>query len=97
MPSLCAAAPVACGLVVRSRLADQVGRVVGGRYRLLAPIGTGASADVYVADDVTLRRRVAVKILRDALAADEGFLRRFRAEARAAASLAHPGRASAPR
>ena len=91
MPSLCAAAPVACGLVVRSRLADQVGRVVGGRYRLLAPIGTGASADVYVADDVTLRRRVAVKILRDALAADEGFLRRFRAEARAAASLAHPG------
>jgi len=64
--------------------------VVGGRYRLLAPVGTGASADVYVADDVTLRRRVAVKILHDGLAGDEGFLRRFRAEARAAASLAHP-------
>jgi serine/threonine-protein kinase len=89
MPSLDAAVPVACGLV-RSRLADQVGRVVGGRYRLLAPVGTGASADVYVADDVTLRRRVAVKILHDGLAGDEGFLRRFRAEARAAASLAHP-------
>jgi beta-lactam-binding protein with PASTA domain/tRNA A-37 threonylcarbamoyl transferase component Bud32 len=71
-------------------LADQVGRVVGGRYRLLAPIGAGASADVYVADDVNLRRRVAIKILRDALAGDEGFLRRFRAEARAVASLRHP-------
>ncbi len=91
MPSPGADVPVACGLVVRSRLADQVGRVVGGRYRLLAPVGTGASADVYVADDVTLRRRVAVKILRDALAGDEGFLRRFRAEARAVASMRHPG------
>jgi len=57
---------------------------------LLAPVGTGASADVYVADDVTLRRRVAVKILHSALAADEGFLRRFRAEARAVAPLRHP-------
>src|SRR5580658_4999854 len=76
-------------MVARSRLADQVGRVVGGRYRLLAPVGTGASADVYVADDVRLRRRVAIKVLHDALASDEGFLRRFRAEARAVASLHH--------
>jgi len=76
--------------VARSRLADQVGRVVGGRYRLLAPVGTGASADVYVADDVTLRRRVAVKVLHDALAGDEAFLRRFRAEAQTVASLRHP-------
>jgi beta-lactam-binding protein with PASTA domain/tRNA A-37 threonylcarbamoyl transferase component Bud32 len=75
--------------VARSRLAEQVGRVVGGRYRLLAPVGTGASADVYVADDVTLRRRVAVKLLHDALATDEGFLKRFRAEARTVASLRH--------
>ena len=76
-------------MVARSRLADQVGRVVGGRYRLLAPVGTGASADVYVADDVRLRRRVAIKVLHDALASDEGFLRRFRVEARAVASLHH--------
>ena len=77
-------------MVIRSRLTEQVGRVVGGRYRLLAPVGTGASADVYVADDVTLRRRVAIKLLHEALAADDGFLRRFRAEARNAASLRHP-------
>src|SRR5437773_3524734 len=73
-----------------SRMADQVGRVLGGRYRLLAPIGTGASAAVYSADDVRLRRRVAVKVLHAALADDEAFLRRFRAEAQAVAALRHP-------
>jgi beta-lactam-binding protein with PASTA domain/tRNA A-37 threonylcarbamoyl transferase component Bud32 len=71
-------------------MADQVGRVLGGRYRLVAPIGTGASAHVYVADDVSLRRRVAVKVLHAALASDESFLRRFRAEAQAVAALRHP-------
>jgi serine/threonine-protein kinase len=76
--------------VAPSRIADHVGRVLGGRYRLLAPIGTGASAHVFLADDVTLRRRVAVKILHAALAEDESFLRRFRAEAQAAAALNHP-------
>jgi serine/threonine-protein kinase len=69
---------------------DHVGRVLGGRYRLIAPIGRGASAQVYLADDVTLRRRVAVKLLHDALAGDEAFLRRFRAEAQAAAAMNHP-------
>ena len=73
-----------------SRIADHVGRVLGGRYRLLAPIGTGGSAHVYLAEDSTLRRRVAVKLLHAALAEDESFLRRFRAEAQAAAALNHP-------
>src|SRR3954452_10439045 len=73
-----------------SRIADHVGRVLGGRYRLLAPIGTGASAHVYAADDLRLRRRVAVKVLHAALADDDAFLRRFRAEAEAVAALRHP-------
>ena len=73
-----------------ARAADRVGQVLGGRYRLLAPIGTGASATVYLADDVVLRRRVAVKVLHDALAGDSSFLKRFEAEARAAAALNHP-------
>ncbi|MCC5952314.1 MAG: PASTA domain-containing protein [Acidimicrobiia bacterium] len=73
-----------------SRTIDQVGQVLGGRYRLIAPIGTGASASVYLSDDVVLRRRVAVKVLHAALADDEAFLRRFRAEAQAAAALNHP-------
>ena len=53
-------------------------------------IGSGASGRVYVADDVRLRRRVAVKVLHAALADDAGFLRRFRSEAQLAASLHHP-------
>ncbi|MFI5052964.1 MAG: PASTA domain-containing protein [Acidimicrobiia bacterium] len=73
-----------------SGVADLTGRVLVGRYRLLAPIGAGASGRVYVADDVRLRRRVGVKVLHLALAEDAGFLRRFRAEAQVAASLNHP-------
>ncbi|MHB1533711.1 MAG: protein kinase domain-containing protein [Acidimicrobiales bacterium] len=73
-----------------SRIADLVGRVLGDRYRLTRPLGTGASAHVYMAEDVRLRRRVAIKILHPALAGDQAFLRRFRAEARVVASLHHP-------
>lgn len=73
-----------------STVADLVGRVLAGRYRLLGSIGSGASGRVYVADDVRLRRRVAVKVLHAALAEDAGFLRRFRSEAQLAASLHHP-------
>jgi serine/threonine-protein kinase len=73
-----------------SRMTEQIGRVLGGRYRLLSPLGAGASAQVYLADDVRLRRQVAVKVLHPALADDESFLRRFRAEAQSAASLSHP-------
>ena len=71
-------------------LAEQVGRVLDGRYRVVAPIGTGASAAVYLADDTTLRRRVAIKVLHAALATDQGFLKRFEAEAHTAAALSHP-------
>ena len=76
--------------MVHSTLIDLVGRVLAGRYRLLAPIGSGSSGRVYLADDVRLRRRVAVKVLHGGLADDAGFLRRFRAEAQMAAALHHP-------
>ncbi|HLI53570.1 MAG TPA: PASTA domain-containing protein [Acidimicrobiales bacterium] len=76
-------------MATSSRIADSVGRVLGGRYRLTRPVGVGASAHVYAADDVRLRRRVAVKVLHPALAGEEPFLRRFRAEARVVASLRH--------
>jgi serine/threonine-protein kinase len=45
---------------------------------------------VYLAEDVSLQRHVAVKVLQPGLAADEAFLKRFRAEARSVASLNHP-------
>src|SRR5680860_620704 len=71
-------------------VADLTGRVLASRYRLRASIGAGGGGRVYVADDVRLRRRVAVKVLHPALADDAGFLRRFRTEAQLAASLHHP-------
>lgn len=63
--------------------------MLGGRYRLVAPVGVGTSSRVFLAVDTQLRRRVAVKLLHEALAEDDAFLRRFRAEARAAGALAH--------
>jgi serine/threonine-protein kinase len=71
-------------------ISDSIGRVLGKRYRLLSALGTGASAHVYLAEDVSLQRHVAVKVLQPGLAADEAFLKRFRAEARSVASLNHP-------
>lgn len=71
-------------------ITDSIGRVLGGRYRLLTPLGTGASAHVFLADDVTLHRQVAIKVLHPALAGDAAFLKRFRAEARAVGALNHP-------
>ena len=71
-------------------ISDSIGRVLGGRYRLVSALGTGASAHVFLAEDVTLQRRVAVKVLQPALVKDESFLKRFRAEARAVAQLNHP-------
>ncbi len=83
-------APVTLAPVSVSRIGEFVGRVLGDRYRLLAPLGTGGSANVFLAEDVRLRRRVAVKVLHAALADDEAFLRRFRLEAQSAAGLNHP-------
>jgi beta-lactam-binding protein with PASTA domain len=71
-------------------ISDSIGRVLGKRYRLLSALGTGASAHVFLAEDVSLRRHVAVKVLQPGLASDEAFLKRFGAEARSVASLNHP-------
>ncbi|MBD0348860.1 MAG: serine/threonine protein kinase, partial [Thermoleophilia bacterium] len=61
-----------------------------GRYRVLRRLGRGGMADVYLAEDETLGRRVAIKILNDRHAADEQFVERFRREAQSAAGLSHP-------
>lgn len=60
------------------------------RYKLLAAIGQGGMAVVHKAQDLSLGRLVAVKILRENLTGDPEFLARFQQEARAAANLAHP-------
>ena len=71
-------------------VSEPLGRVLGNRYRLVAGLGSGASAHVFLAEDMVLQRRVAVKVLQPALARDDAFLRRFRAEARSVAALNHP-------
>src|SRR5260221_11048586 len=68
---------------------DQTGRVLAGRYRIEAELGTGSSARVWRAFDLRLSRLVAVKLLHPGLAADEGFLRRFRPEAQTVAQVNH--------
>ncbi|CAB4679933.1 unannotated protein [freshwater metagenome] len=66
-------------------------KLLGDRYKLGEMIGTGGMADVYIAQDTRLARKVAVKILRSDLARDPSFVSRFRKEALAAAGLNHPG------
>ena len=61
-----------------------------GRYRLERRLGVGGMSTVQLAFDTRLERHVAVKLLAEHLAADDGFVARFRREALAAARLVHP-------
>ena len=65
-------------------------RVLGGRYLLKDKVGTGGMASVYRAQDMTLDRTVAVKIMLPQYAADATFAARFKQEAQAAAGLSSP-------
>src|ERR1043166_4099630 len=60
------------------------------RYRVVRKLGAGGMANVYLAEDQELGRRVAIKILNDRHANDEQFVERFRREAKNAAGLSHP-------
>jgi eukaryotic-like serine/threonine-protein kinase len=66
------------------------GSVVDERYTVLQRIGSGGMADVWLADDRHLQRRVALKVLHARFAQDGEFVERFRREAEAAAGLQHP-------
>jgi eukaryotic-like serine/threonine-protein kinase len=66
------------------------GSVVDGRYRVLQRLGSGGMADVWLAEDAHLQRRVALKVLHRRFAQDREFVERFRREAESAAGLQHP-------
>ena len=67
-----------------------IGKMLDDRYEILGVIGEGGMAIVYRALDHRLNRDVAVKIMRDEMAADEEFRRRFCTESHAVAMLSHP-------
>jgi hypothetical protein len=67
-----------------------LGMEIAGRYRLDRRLGAGGMSTVYLALDRVLERHVAVKLLAEHLAEDDGFIARFRREALAAAKLVHP-------
>ncbi|KEO81951.1 Stk1 family PASTA domain-containing Ser/Thr kinase [Tumebacillus flagellatus] len=67
-----------------------IGRKLGNRYEVFEQIGGGGMAVVYRALDTLLNRNVSIKVLRAQFSTDDDFVRRFRREAQAAASLSHP-------
>lgn len=67
-----------------------LGSLLGGRYRLVRMLGAGGMGVVFEADDETMERKVAVKVLRAQLLSSGPFVERLRREARAIASLRHP-------
>jgi serine/threonine-protein kinase len=67
---------------------DLTGRRLGD-YRILRLLGSGGMADVYLAEQQSLRRRIALKVLRHAFAAADRYVRRIHQESRAAAALVH--------
>lgn len=68
----------------------KVGSVVDGRYRVVAKVGGGGMAEVWLAEDDHLQRRVALKVLHGRFAQDREFVMRFQREAESAAGLQHP-------
>src|SRR3954469_8986468 len=61
-----------------------------GRYEILSMLGTGGMGEVYLAHDTRLDRKVALKVLPDAVAGEPDRMKRFEREARAASGLNHP-------
>ncbi|MBT9559645.1 MAG: serine/threonine protein kinase, partial [Myxococcales bacterium] len=67
-----------------------IGKVIRGNYRVMKRIGSGAMGAIYTAEQISLSRIVAVKVLHRHLLTDENLLKRFQREAHAAALLKHP-------
>ncbi|HEY7345990.1 MAG TPA: Stk1 family PASTA domain-containing Ser/Thr kinase [Gaiella sp.] len=69
---------------------ERRGTIFAGRYRLERRLGSGGMADVWLAEDQELGRKVAIKMLHERYANDTQFVERFRREATHAAGLSHP-------
>lgn len=69
---------------------EMLGQDIVGRYRISAKLGEGGMGAVYRAQQISLKRTIALKVLRPELSANKGLVRRFNAEAELAAKLNHP-------
>lgn len=67
-----------------------LGRIIKGRYQIIKKLGEGGMGTVYLAEQISMARKVALKVLHGNFASDDEFIGRFRREARLAASLNHP-------
>jgi serine/threonine-protein kinase len=70
-------------------MALEQGQRIGDRYTLISRLGSGGMADVWLADDTMLERKVALKFLHERFAQDTQFVERFRREAQSAAGMQH--------
>src|SRR5215831_18147395 len=66
------------------------GRVIAGNFRIERLLGRGAMGQVYLAEQISLGKKVAIKVLHRHLQGDEALAKRFHREAKAASSLNHP-------
>ena len=78
------------GFAERMRHQVEIGDVLGERYRILEPIGHGAMGKVFLAENIAIGLRVAVKLLKPELLANPDFRLRFKHEAEAVAAIQHP-------
>jgi eukaryotic-like serine/threonine-protein kinase len=69
---------------------DLTGKVIAGRFRVLNKLGEGGMGAVYTAEQISLKRKVAIKVLRPELGSNQMILRRFNAEAEVVGKLQHP-------
>src|SRR5437660_1843455 len=79
----------AAKMLVEDKSLSLVGKELG-HYQVLSLLGAGGMGDVYLAEDIRLKRKVALKLLPAELTANEDRLRRFEQEAQAASALNHP-------
>ena len=68
----------------------RIGRTLAGRYKVIKPLGAGGMGSVYLAEQLPIGRKVALKLLHRRLMSDITAIKRFQREARAVASLNHP-------
>src|SRR5947207_760423 len=79
----------AAKMLVEDRSLSLIGKELG-HYQVLSLLGAGGMGDVYLAEDIRLKRKVALKLLPAELTANQDRLRRFEQEAQAASALNHP-------